>query len=677
MKMTTPRFLIALLLCAASADGAELRLSAIFQDHMVLQREKPIKIWGWADAGDKITVAFAGQTKAAEAGKHGKWMVTLAPLKASAKGRKLRVSTIDAQHATRDIIIRDVLVGEVWVCSGQSNMSYCVMRFRNCAEDIPKMNYPLIRHFKVSHVDCTTPQEDVTGAWAVCSPDTVARFSATAFYFGLELHMALSVPIGLINSSVGGTTIEQWTDAATLEANPDNAPYVEKRKAAIEAANPELLKVYQKSARDYLSLVGVNPSVVIDGREDALLSPDLSDAAWRPTTLPRKCASGVTWFAREVELPKDMIGKELTLNLGTVNKEEITYWNGTRIGSQFFYRDGSVHKIPAALTKGAKNVLTVRCTAYRGGGISGGQSLSAADGRSISLPDDGWEFRVYAVEPVFPRELSKGAGSGLYNGMIHPLIPYTIRGVVWYQGEYNTARAYEYRKQFPEMIQAWRKNWGEEEDFPFYYFQLANFKAKQSAPAETRPEHNWPALREAQMIALSLPNTGMACLIDIGELGVNPRNIHPSNNQDQGKRLALIARDKVYGENIVSSGPMYDSMTITGNRIIVRFKSVGSGLMKAEPRSRYDHTIIPTPEHPKGTGILGFTIAGADGHFVFAKATITGKDTVTVWSERIQKPLHIRFAWHANPHHNLYNIEGLPAPPFRTDDIDLSAIDAK
>jgi len=652
-------------LLATGVGAADVKLSSLFQDHMVLQREKPIKIWGWSDVGDKVVVSLGGNSTSAVSDATGKWMVTL-PAMPGGGPHELIV------RGAETITVRDVLIGEVWVCSGQSNMSYCIMRFRNCAEQIPTMKYPQIRHFKLAHVDCTRPQEDAQGAWAVCSPDTVARFTATGFYFGLELHKALGTPVGLINSSVGGTTIEQWTDVATLEANPDNEPYVERRRTAMEAETPELRQAYQKSIKDYLSLVGVNPSVIIGDREDAFLRPDLSDAAWKPITLPRSWGSGVVWVAREVELPRNMIGKELTLRLGTVNKEEITYWNGIRIGSQLFYRDGSIHKVPATLVKGPKNILSVRCTAYRGGGISDGQSLSSADGQSISLAGDGWKYRVYASEPAFPKELVRGAGGGLYNGMIHPLIPYTIRGVIWYQGEYNTGRAYQYRKQFPEMIQAWRKHWGQG-DLPFYFVQLANFKAKQTAPA-MKGEHGWPLLRESQMAALSLPNVEQACIIDIGELGVHPRNIHPSNKRDVGKRLALVARDKIYGEDLVSSGPMYDSMTIKGSKVIVKFKSVGSGLMTGGVRSRYDHTIIPLPAHPEGTGVAGFTIAGDDGRFVFANARIIGKDSVEVWSDYVPKPVHVRFAWHRNPLHNLYSREKLPASPFRTDKGDLAEL---
>lgn len=657
---------ILLILFGYDAAGAEVELASLFQDHMVLQRDRPIKIWGWSDVGNKAVVSLGGHSASAVADATGKWMVTLPAMPVGGPHTLI-------VRGKGTLEIKDVLIGEVWICSGQSNMSYCMSRFRNCAEEVPQMEYPKIRHFKVVRVDSPTPQRDVLGAWAVCSPDTAARFSATALYYAVELHKALRVPIGLINSSVGGTAIEQWTDMATTEATLDHETLMKRRKAAIAAAKPEMLHAYRKSVREFLATVGVNPSVIIDGREDAYIKPDLSDAAWKPTTLPRRCGSGVTWFAREVELPKGMIGRELTLNLGTVNKEEITFWNGTRIGSQLLYRDGSVHRIPAALVKGETNVLSVRCTGYRGGGISGGQSLSAAGGRTMSLAGDAWKYRTYAREPAWPKELGKGAASGLYNGMIHPLIPYTIRGVIWYQGEQNTGRPYRYRKQFQDMIRGWRKNWGQG-DFSFYFCQLANYHPKQNAVAI---KHGWPLLREAQAMALTLPNTGMACLIDVGKLGTYERDIHPANNQDQGKRLALVARDKVYGEDIVSSGPMYDSMTVKGDKIIVKFRSVGSGLLRAGITGWYDHTIIPLPTHPRGLAIHGFTIAGSDGDFRMANARITGEDTVEVWHDKVREPVHVRFAWHRNPLHNLYNKEKLPAVPFRTDDIDLLGTGAK
>jgi sialate O-acetylesterase len=656
------KVILALLLCAASAGAAEFKVANLFQDHMVLQRDKPIKIWGWTDVGGRVSVAFAGQTKTVEAGKDGKWMVTLDPIPASSAGRTM---TLASSADRQTVEIKDVLVGEVWVCSGQSNMSYTMSRFGNCAAEVPQMNYPLIRHFTVFGASHATPRKDVFGAWAVCSPQTARRFSATALYYAVELYKTLNVPIGLINSSAGGTNAQQWSDLPTLEANPVNESVLLSRKekvAAVEAASalaPDVIPTYEKALWEYLSVVGVNVALVNEQRERAFMNPDLSDAHWREATLPASTGNGVAWFAREVRLTEAMTGKELTLNVEPARRERTTYWNGVKLGP-----DRS-HTIPASLAK-ATNSLAVRVAGIRGGGMSGAPSITGANGQTLSLGEN-WKLHVYAKEPSLPKELSaRGAAAGLYNGMIHPLIPYTIRGVIWYQGE-NGPEGYTYRIVFPDMIRGWRKNWGQG-DFPFYFCQLANYHPKQHAVAE---RHGWPLIREAQSMALELPNTGMACLIDVGKLGTYERDIHPANNQDQGKRLALIARDKIYGEDIVSSGPTYESMTIKGNKIVVKFKSVGSGLLRAGIKGWYDHTIIPLPTHPGGLAIHGFTIAGADGDFRMAHARIVGEDTVEVWHPKVPEPKYVRFAWHANPLHNLYNKEKLPAVPFRTDQLDL------
>jgi len=635
---------------------------------MVLQRDKPVNVWGWAEEGTKVTVQFADQKKTATTDKNGKWLVTLDPMAACVEGRTMTfASSIGNQKSS----IKDVLVGEVWLCSGQSNMQYTMSRFPNCAADVPNMKYPMIRHFAVVR-GALTPRADVLGVWSVCSPETADQFSATALYFAVELYKVLKIPVGLINSSVGATSAYQWSDPETLAADPDIAPKIKEQKAkaaemeAAQKANPGLMPAYEKAMLEYLAKVGGNIGIIVPGREKEFIKPDLSDPQWQPTTFPGTCGNGITWYAREIELPGAMVGKDLILDAGSS-----LFWNGVKVGSKRFHRDSNVCTIPAALTKEAKNVLSVRASSVLIGSLSSKPSLSVADGPSLSLSGDGWLRRMYAGEPAFPEGLPAGQSfyGGLYNGMIAPLMPYAIRGVIWYQGE-NGPEGYTYRKVFRELIQSWRRNWGQG-DFPFYFCQLANYHPKQHAIAT---DHDWPLIREAQTMALELPNTGMACLIDIGKLGCQERDIHPWNKQDVGKRLALIARNKIYGEDIVSSGPMYDSMTVKGDKIIVKFKSVGSGLMSAGITGWYDHTIIPLPTYPPGLAIHGFTIAGDDGDFRMADARIVAKDSVEVWHPKVTEPKYARFAWHRNPLHNLYNEEKLPAVPFRTDVIDLSAV---
>jgi len=689
-QIRLPKAILILMLSAAVAHAGEFKVANLFQDHMVLQRDKPVKVWGRADAGAKVTVQFAprpgsgqaAQKKTATASKDGRWMVTLDPMKASSEGRTM---TIRSSIGNQKSEIINVLVGEVWLCSGQSNMSYDMSRFPNCAADVPNMKYPMIRHFKVVAAPIAAEEKDVWGSWAVCSPETADRFSAAALYYAVELNKALGVPIGLINSSVGGTSAYQWSDPKTLAADPEIAAKLEEQKEqaakVVAKADPKQMAAYREAMRQYQALVGSNVGSIMPGREGEFIKPDLSDPKWKPTTLPHVIpAGGITWFVREVELPEAMRGKDLTIDVGRVYREESTYCNGVKIGSKRFYRDPSVYTIPASLTGGAKIVLSVRAVNIRGGDMSGKQSLTGPDGTSLALSEDGWKVHLYAARPVFPKELACHAFyGGLYEATIAPLIPYAIRGVIWYQGE-NGPRADKYPKVMSDLITDWRRNWGigdpstgSGQAFPFYFCQLANYHSKQTAV----DEGGWAWMREAQAKALELPNTGMACLIDVGKLGCQARDIHPRNNLDQGRRLALIARDKVYGEDIVSSGPMYDSMEIEGDKIIVKFKSVGSGLLRAGITGWYDHTIMPLPAHRRDS-IQGFSIAGADGDFRMAHAHITGvagvkgRDTVEVSHPKVPEPKYVRFGWHSNPLHNLYNMEKLPAVPFRTDTLDLS-----
>lgn len=673
--LTIHKVILALLLCAASAGAAEFKVAKLFQDHMVLQRDKPIKIWGWADAGETILVSFASQSKRATADKSGQWTLSLDAMPASSGGRVMKVSSSKSKQTLQ---LKDVLVGEVWLCSGQSNMSYTMSRFPNCAADVLNMKYPMIRHFKVGGAPIAAQEKEVWGSWVVCSPETADRFSAAALYYAVELHKALGVPIGLINSSAGGTSAYQWSDPKTLAADPVIAMKIEEQKqqaakvVATAQADPKPLAAYREAMRQYQSRVGNNAGSIIPGMEGEFIKPDLSDSKWTATTLPHKIPNGITWFAREVELPEAMRGKDLTLDLGTVYREESTYCNGVKVGSKRFYTEPSVHTIPASLTEGKKVVLSVRAAGIRGGGMSGKQSLTGPDGTSLVLSVDGWKYHLYAGHPVLPEELAcRAFYGGLYEATIAPLIPYAIRGVIWYQGE-NGPRADNYPKVFKDLIKDWRRNWGQG-DFPFYFCQLANYHSKQAAVDENG---GWAGMREAQATALELANTGMACLIDVGKLGCQARDIHPRNNFEQGRRLALIARDKIYGEDIVSSGPMCDSMEITGDKILVKFKSVGSGLLRAGITGWYDHTIMPLPAH-RSDSIQGFTIAGADGDFrmahahIVGRAGVKGRNTVAVSHPKVPEPKYVRFAWHSNPLHNLYNMEQLPAVPFRTDQLDL------
>ena len=488
----------------AGVLSADVRLPSIISDNMVLQQGKAVPIWGWADANEAVTVTGSwgsGKWKTT-ADQDGKWMVKIDTGKAGGPYEM----TVSGKNP---ITIKNILVGEVWVCSGQSNMEFTVKQAKNSAEEIAEANnYPQLRQFLVGRKVIYTPMYNCNGKWQICSSQTAGTFTAAGYFFGRELNKQLNVPVGLINTSWGGTPAESWMSKEYLENDPNFQPILKKFEATSADIN-ELKKKYREDMQKYDAVV---PQLKAEGKP-----------------LPPR--------------PEEPIGPG---------------------------------------------------------------------------------------HPYSPM--------GLYNGMIVPILPYGIRGAIWYQGESNAWRAYQYRTLFPAMIKNWRDAW-HQGDFPFLFVQLANYMQSEPQPVES----DWAELREAQLMTLSVPNTGMAVTIDIGE-----PDIHPKNKQDVGKRLALWALAKTYGKNIVYSGPIYKSMKVDGNKAILTFDNVGSGLMA------------------KGDSLKGFAIAGADKKFVWADAKIEG-DTVVASSDKVVSPASVRYAWAINPVCNLYNKEGLPATPFRTD----------
>ncbi len=496
----------ALLLINANSVLADVKLPAVISNNMVLQRDMKVPIWGWAEPNEEVMVSVSWHSMrwAVTADKNGKWKFKM---NSPQTGGPYEM-TISGKNKIK---LENIMVGEVWVCSGQSNMEWPVGRTNNAKQEIASADCPNIRLFTVVKRVAEKPQPDCRGRWTLCSPQTVPGFSAVAYYFGREQHKELDVPIGLIHTSWGGTPSEAWTRREILEKESDAAPILERYDEAISK--------YPQAKQEY----------------------DLKMNEWR-------------------------------------------------------------------------------------------EAFKKAKAEGASLPQ-----RPRA--PFGPGHSHSPAG--LYNAMLAPLIPYGIRGAIWYQGETNAGRAYQYRKIFPAMIKNWRNDWGQGA-FPFLFVQLANYKAVNPQPKES----DWAELREAQLMTLALPNTGMAVIIDIGEAN----NIHPKNKQDVGKRLALWALARSFGKELVYSGPIYKSMTIKDEKVILDFDHVGGGLVAGgnEP-------------------LKGFAIAGADRKFVWSDAKIDG-DSVVVSSEQISAPVAVRYAWADNPVCNLYNKEGLPASPFRTDD---------
>lgn len=506
----TKWFLSAMLVLVGlvSMAAADVKLPCVFGDHMVLQREMALPVWGWADAGEKVTVTLAEQSKTATADAEGRWSIKLDAVKAGGP-YTLKVQGKNTLEKT------DVLVGEVWLCSGQSNMAMTVNSSANKDAEVAAANYPQIRMMTVARETADQPQTDCKGDWQIASPQTVGNFSAAGYFFGRELHKELGVPVGLINSSWGGTPVQAWTCRKLQASTPELQPLVEN---------------FEKAAAGY----------------------DAEQAKVR--------------FEKQLENWKQAAAKA---------KQE---------GKQAPRR-------PQA--------------------------------------------------PLNPRQSPNSPGT-LYNGMITPLVPYALRGAIWYQGESNAGNAKLYGLQLSTMIGNWRKDWNQG-DFPFLFVQLPNYQAAQQTPSEAVA--GWPLIREQFVQTLQLPNTGMAITIDVGEAG----DIHPKNKQDVGKRLAQWALAKTYGKPVVASGPIYKSMQKEGGTILLSFDYADGGLVAKD-----------------GGKVKGFAIAGEDKNFVWADAKIEG-DKIVVSSPEVKSPVVVRYAWANNPEVNLYNKAGLPVSPFRTD----------
>jgi len=639
----------------AQSAFADVRVPAIIGDNMVLQQGKKIRIWGWANPNEKVSVVFASQKANAVADVSGHWQTLLGPVKAGGPF-ELTIS------ASNTLTIKNVLVGEVWICSGQSNMEWPLINSQNGADAVAQANYPEIRLFTVQKTTSSTPLDDVKGQWIVTTPDKVGQFSAVGYFFGRELYQKLNVPVGLIHTSWGGTPAEAWTSndalATTSDLQPILARYQEGLKNVGERQQEYARRLAEWSQKNLYQDEGNK------GEALGYAASQTNTADWPTMNLPQYFETaglkmdGAIWFRKEIEIPQSWAGRSLELNLAAIDDFDTTYFNGTKVGgigseTPNSYNVPRHYKIPAELVRAGKNVIAVRVfdSAGEGGFGAGTMSLRPSEGPEEAVSLGGpWSYKVeLALTPKSPDWGSRPEAAGptnqnspsvLYNAMIAPLTPLSIRGAIWYQGESNAGRAYQYRTLFPTMIRNWRNAWGEG-DFPFYYVQLANFQPIKDAPGESE----WAELREAQTLTLHEPQTGMAVIIDIGEA----KDIHPRNKVDVGHRLALWALANTYGEKIEYSGPLFQSFSIEGDKLRVKFRHA-AGLKTSD-----------------GGAPKGFAIAGEDHKFVWADARIEG-DEVVLSSKEVTKPIAVRYAWADNPVCNLYNTIGLPASPFRSDD---------
>ena len=621
--------------------GAQIKLPAIVRDSMILQRDAPVTIWGWASPGEKISIILNKKKYTVKADTNGRWKTTMSPTKAGGP------YTIELNGKNK-ITIRNVLFGDVWFCSGQSNMVHQLnIHDVRYAKEIVEANYPDIRQFWVPNTtNLQSPQEDLPYSnWQEAVGEKVRPFSAVAYFFARKLYETNHVPIGIINASVGGPPIESWTSEEGLKDFNETVAVIQQNKdTAYISSVIAKEQNYQPAIHEDLGKAGVIKWYEMNYKP----------SGWRDINIPGywedqgiKDLNGVVWYRKEITIPASMTGKNARIFLGRIVDADELYINGTLVGGATYQYPQRRYKILPGVLKPGKNIFVIRVsnTAGKGGFVPDKPYYLFAGNDTIDLKGT-WQYKVGEVYPL--QETKPGPPfrlqyqpTALYNAMIAPVTNYTIKGFCWYQGEGNIHTAEEYTKLLPALISDWRTQW-QQTSLPFLIVQLPGFSDYNYYPSES----NWAILREAQLKTLTVANTALTVAIDLGEWN----DIHPDNKKDVGERLALAALKLAYNKNIVSSGPLYQSSEIAGDKITVHFSNTGSGLVTNDEEAPGD-----------------FAIAGADKKFVWATATIEG-DNIIVTSDKIKKPLYVRYAWADNPvHPNVYNKEGLPASPFRTD----------
>lgn len=632
---------ISLCLLICNSVSAQIKLPQIIRDSMILQRDAKINIWGWASKGENVSIKFNNKTYKTTTGISGKWMLQLTPMKAGGP----YIMKISGKNK---IVLHDILIGDVWLCAGQSNMEHQMKLHEvKLANEIANAHYDAIRQFKVPDVtNLISPQDDLkNGSWKWADSTNVKDFSAVAFFFAKALYEKYHVPIGIINASWGGIPIEAMMSEESLQAYPNIIKTIAKNKdtAYVNETN-----------RKFFSAMQSMPKPVDKGLIEKWYDNSYMPKEWRHIAIPgfwedegAKNLNGSVWYRREINVPASMTNVPAKVFLGRIVDADELYINGIKVGSTGYMYPERRYAIPYGVLKAGKNlfVIHVTCNFGKGGFVPDKPYQLIAGNDTIDLTGY-WQYKAGYI--TTPRNgigvvniALQNQPTVLYNSMIAPLINYNIKGFVWYQGESNTGRPDEYATLQPAMINDWRKHFNQN-NLPFLFVQLPGFMDYNYLPSES----GWATFREAQAKSLSVPNTAMAVAIDLGEWN----DIHPDNKKDVGDRLALAAEKIAYGENIVYSGPTYQSSTIEGNKIIISFTNTGSGLTTND-----------------GEAPAEFAIAGDDKKFVWAKAMIVD-DKIIVSNDDVAAPKYVRYAWADNPvNPNLYNKEALPAAPFRTD----------
>ncbi|MCM1150990.1 MAG: 9-O-acetylesterase [Alistipes sp.] len=631
-------------LLALLSAHAEIRMPKFFGDHMVLQRERPIRVWGEAAKNETVTIRFHEAEVAVRADRTGRWRAELPALPAGGPYEMTVEGRDNALHFT------DILVGDVWLCSGQSNMELRLDSSAECEAAIADAANPRIRLLSVGDKIAFEAANDIeSGSWVECIPETARVFSAVGYYFGKFIEAETGVPIGLIDSSWGGTDIETWTSWETMRRMEEYEQYAAKKSPR------EALGKLERQYEEY-------SAALKDDRGDRERWYDPAVPArpkeWKTMELPQNWENvlgptdGRIWFRRTVALPASAAGKAGVLHLAAVDDTDITYVNGRRIGETTAWNLPRCYELAAGVLHEGENLIAIRVEDPSGGGGIWGAAEDLyleVDGLRYDLRGE-WLYRPSATTTMFGITDDKGCNpncfaSLLYNGMIAPLAGYGIKGAIWYQGENNASRAQSYRRLFPAMIRDWRRQWGYE--FPFFWVQLASYMAVRPEPGESE----WAELREAQNRTLALPATGQAVITDIGEAD----DIHPRNKRDVGYRLSRAALRVAYGRgDVAANGPVYRSMEHDGNRLVLTFETTGS--LRPADGNRYGY-------------LRGFAVAGADRKFVWARACVLDDERIAVFSDDVPCPVAVRYGWEDNPcDDDLTDSSGLPASPFRTDD---------
>lgn len=646
MSMKTTNLTLALILFCLSVAHADIKLPRLISHGAILQRDQPVKIWGWADPGESIEARMGHSNYKTATADDGTWEITLPPF---AAGGPYSLYL----HGNNQLAIHNIYFGDVWLCSGQSNMELPVRRVMDLYEaEISAINNQYIRFFHIpTDFKFGTPETDLKqGEWKMLNPSTALQMSAVAYFFAQELYREHQVPQGFIINAVGGSPAEAWLSEETIKKypmysqayqkylHPDSIAKIRQNESVQQDAWHSQMHQHDRGIQEGWS----QGSVPNDWK--SIDFPTKWDASWFPEITPKsdKIIASV-WFKKEIDLQDIPTDTMIRLNLGKIFDADDVYINGYPIGSTGYRYPPRIYRFNSRLLHSGKNIITLRIRSHGGNGeIVADKPHNMQIGNQIIDLHHGWKYQLgyYSPTAAPPTTTFHYQPSSLYNALLYPLKNLRLQGILWYQGESNTKDPQEYTHLFEDVIRDWRILFGQP-DLPFLYVQLANYMKDGKNPGES----NWAALRQVQLESLRIPNTGMVTTIDIGEWN----DIHPLNKKDVGRRLALTAQKVVYGRELTPSGPLYHSHRMEGNKVFIYFDHVGKGLATKDDKP-----------------LKHFAIKGEDGKYIWANAKIE-KDHIVVWHDSVSNPKAVRYAWGHNPvTANLINKDDLPASPFQT-----------